>query len=113
MTSQLKAGGLGNMDFATMEQWARFWEIWFSWSFLRGYVATAKDAPCLPKDREELKLLLDAFVMEKAVYELGYELDNRPEWVFLPLNGIAHALGIKPASPELNPLAARGLPDHG
>ena len=112
MISQLNTGGLGNVDFATMEQWVHFWEIWFSWSFLRGYVETTNNAPCLPKDREELKLLLDAFVMEKAVYELGYELDNRPEWVFLPLNGIAHALGMGPASPELSASAARGLPDH-
>jgi predicted trehalose synthase len=38
--------------------------------------------------------LLDALLMEKAVYEVGYELNNRPEWLRLPLYGIADMLGI-------------------
>jgi maltose alpha-D-glucosyltransferase/alpha-amylase len=32
-------------------------------------------------------------VLEKAVYELGYELNNRPDWVRIPLQGILHLLG--------------------
>ena len=35
-----------------------------------------------------MKLLLDIFLLEKAVYELGYEINNRPEWVRIPLVGI-------------------------
>ena len=34
-----------------------------------------------PNDREELALLLDLYLLDKAVYELGYELNNRPSWV--------------------------------
>jgi maltose alpha-D-glucosyltransferase/alpha-amylase len=67
----------------------------------------------LPKDPAELKVLLDAFVLEKAVYELGYELDNRPSWIFLPLNGIANVLGTETISPELSGSASREFPDHG
>jgi maltose alpha-D-glucosyltransferase/alpha-amylase len=37
-------------------------------------------------------VLLDAFCLEKAVYELGYELNNRPEWVKLPIQGILQLL---------------------
>jgi maltose alpha-D-glucosyltransferase/alpha-amylase len=69
----------------------RFAEHWFQWSssaFLRAYLRTAGDAPFLPKTREELTGLLDVFLLEKAIYELGYELDHRPDWVSLPLGGI-------------------------
>jgi len=39
-------------------------------------------------DREdELEILLEAFLLEKAVYELGYELNNRPDWVIIPIGG--------------------------
>jgi maltose alpha-D-glucosyltransferase/alpha-amylase len=46
----------------------------------------------LPTDPEELWRLLDAYVLEKAVYELGYELSNRPDWVAIPLRGILQLL---------------------
>jgi maltose alpha-D-glucosyltransferase/alpha-amylase len=94
MTNQLQGGALGKADFATMEPWARFWQTWCSWAFLRGYLDTANGTAILPKTREELRVLLDAFVLEKAIYELGYELDNRPNWVFIPLRGISQIAGI-------------------
>ena len=45
-----------------------------------------------PRDREELALLLDLYLLDKAVYELGYELNNRPSWVRIPLDGISQLL---------------------
>ena len=41
---------------------------------------------------EEVELLLDVFMLEKAVYELGYELNNRPDWLNVPLQGILEML---------------------
>jgi maltose alpha-D-glucosyltransferase/alpha-amylase len=46
----------------------------------------------VPREREELGTLLDVFLIEKAVYELGYELNHRPEWVSIPLRGILNIL---------------------
>jgi maltose alpha-D-glucosyltransferase/alpha-amylase len=94
MTHQLQLGVLGNANFATMERWARFWQTWSSWAFLQGYLETSGSAAYLPKSTDELRDLLGALTLEKAVYELGYELDNRPDWVFIPLHSIAQMVGL-------------------
>ncbi len=68
------------------------WTAWVSGAFLRGYWAASESTPYVPHDPEERRLLLGAFVLEKAVYELGYELTNRPSWVDIPLRGLLHLL---------------------
>jgi maltose alpha-D-glucosyltransferase/alpha-amylase len=45
----------------------------------------------MPADRQLTATLLDVFLLDKAIYELGYELNNRPTWVGIPISGI---LGI-------------------
>jgi maltose alpha-D-glucosyltransferase/alpha-amylase len=71
-----------------LEQWARFWTGWVSASFLRGYLEAVDDAGFLPADDHSRQMLLDVFLLEKALYELGYELDNRPTWMRIPVEGI-------------------------
>ncbi|MDO8617077.1 MAG: maltose alpha-D-glucosyltransferase [Dehalococcoidia bacterium] len=75
-----------------MERWVRFWYRWVSALFLRSYLRVAGQLPALPPARDELQTLLDALILEKAVYEVGYELDSRPDWVGIPLNGILQEL---------------------
>ncbi len=77
---------------AALDGWATFWYRWVASAFLRSYLATAGDAPFLPRTREELDVLLHIYVLEKAVYEVGYELNNRPDWVWLPLRGVLEEL---------------------
>jgi maltose alpha-D-glucosyltransferase/alpha-amylase len=72
----------------TLGQAVHFWQSSVSAAFLSSYLDTAGDAEFCPRSREELKVLLRIFLLEKAMYELGYELNNRPEWVRLPLTGI-------------------------
>jgi maltose alpha-D-glucosyltransferase/alpha-amylase len=64
--------------------WADFWERGVSAAFLRAYFAAVDGHGLLPSGND-LDTLLDGFVTDKALYELGYELNNRPEWVHVPL----------------------------
>ena len=60
--------------------------------FLNAWRETTAGAAFVPQSVDELRLLLDAFLLEKALYEVAYELNNRPTWVGIPLRGIASVL---------------------
>jgi maltose alpha-D-glucosyltransferase/alpha-amylase len=75
-------------DVAALEPWARTWHRWVSVAFLRAYLSAAGSAPFLPVGSAQLERLLDAFLLDKAIYELKYELNNRPAWVRIPVEGI-------------------------
>ena len=76
----------------SLEVWAQYWQTWVSATFLKAYLGTSGSASSLPQSREELAVLLDAYVITKAVYELGYELNNRPRWLRIPLQGVSKLL---------------------
>ena len=76
-----------------LEPWARFWHRWTSAAFLQSYLATVGQSPLIPASREELGLLLDAYLLDKALYEMAYELNNRPSWVRIPVEGILQLVG--------------------
>ena len=73
---------------ASLESWARLWQNTVSSEFLRAYRATLKANPNLLPPPAEAQALLNAYLLEKALYELLYELNNRPTWVRIPLAGI-------------------------
>jgi len=75
-----------------LEGWALHWERWVSAAFLQAYLDRVRGAGFLPAGDEEREVLLDSFLLEKAIYELGYELNNRPDWVRIPLQGIRQIL---------------------
>jgi maltose alpha-D-glucosyltransferase/alpha-amylase len=75
------------------ERWARVWERKVSATFLRAYREAASSAPFLPSDPETFRCLLEAYLLDKGLYELSYEINNRPTWVRIPLTGIL-SLGI-------------------
>jgi trehalose synthase-fused probable maltokinase len=68
------------------------WEERARWRFLDSYLA-AVDPTLLPAGDAAIERLLAVFELEKAVYELRYELDNRPGWVGIPVAGIERLMG--------------------
>jgi maltose alpha-D-glucosyltransferase/alpha-amylase len=83
-----QVSGIRPEDFPALESWAHFWYTWVSVAFLKAYLTIAKDESLLPKDPLDFHVLLDAYLLTKAVYELGYELNNRPDWLKVPLRGL-------------------------
>lgn len=79
-------------DAGVSEIWASRWWEWMAGCFLRAYLETSSSSCHVPGDRKELAGLLDFHLLEKAVYELNYELNNRPDWVGIPLGGICAIL---------------------
>jgi maltose alpha-D-glucosyltransferase/alpha-amylase len=75
-----------------LEPWARCWEQLARERFLSGYLTRAHEGRFLPADRDDLTVLLDAFEIEKTLYELTYERGHRPDWVRIPLHGLARIL---------------------
>ena len=75
-------------DREAAERWAAFWIAWVGAEYLKGYFEEAEGALFTEPDRQRQKLLLDVFLLQKALYETTYELNNRPDWVKIPLRGI-------------------------
>jgi maltose alpha-D-glucosyltransferase / alpha-amylase len=91
---------------SAMEEWATFWSTWVSAAFLRSYLEAAQTGHFLPRERSQIETLLTVYLLEKALYELRYELNNRPDWVNIPLEGILHLCSecSRPIT-ELHPIA--------
>ena len=80
-------------ELARLEPWAAAWQRWTGAAFLSGYLSTAGAAPFVPADSVQAAALLQLFVLDKALYELNYELNNRPDWARIPLRELAELLG--------------------
>jgi maltose alpha-D-glucosyltransferase/alpha-amylase len=78
-------------DYWALEPWADAWQHWATDAFLTAYRASLGDRPIVPRG-DAFPRLLRAFVLEKALYELVYELNHRPDWVRIPLTGIQKLL---------------------
>jgi maltose alpha-D-glucosyltransferase/alpha-amylase len=88
----LQENGIGPERSARLEHWAELWQRWVSAEFLKSYLQTAGGSDFIPESPAEQSVLLDTLLLEKAVYELDYELNNRPGWVKIPLYGIRHLM---------------------
>ncbi len=71
-----------------IERWARVWQLHASSVFLRTYFGVVTDSGFVPALDADRDALLELFVLEKALYELNYELNNRPDWARIPLRGL-------------------------
>jgi maltose alpha-D-glucosyltransferase/alpha-amylase len=81
-------------DVAFLEPWAEAWAEWVAQIYLQTYKKTVANAPFFPADPIAAEALMNALLLEKATYEVVYELNNRPNWVVLPIRGIRALLGL-------------------
>jgi maltose alpha-D-glucosyltransferase/alpha-amylase len=90
--SALWQPAMRNEDVPFLERWADLWYRQTSSVFLQSYLNATSGAIFIPKNSEDLQIMLEAYLLDKAVYEIGYELNHRPTWVVIPIRGIKHIL---------------------
>ncbi|HEY4651499.1 MAG TPA: alpha-amylase, partial [Pontibacter sp.] len=75
-----------------LEEWAEQWYHYASNFFMHCYLEKAMGTGIVPEKEEDFEILMETFLLEKAIYELGYELNNRPDWVLIPIRGIKYIM---------------------
>jgi len=85
LSGRVSSGAVRAEDLPILEPALRAWRSWVSAAFLRKYLLTAAGSPFAPATPEELRGSLTASLLERTLHEIGYELDQRPEWVAIPL----------------------------
>jgi maltose alpha-D-glucosyltransferase/alpha-amylase len=90
----------GEADDRRLEAEVARWERETAAAFLDGYAAAATGASSFVQDPARRAELIDCFKLEKAFYELRYELGNRPDWVGIPLAGLVAMLEAQPVAAE-------------
>lgn len=88
MTTLAHHGSSHPDDIHLLEPWLEAWYIYVSGSYLKAYLHAMKNSPLVPADRTELTIMLRCFLIQKVVHELGYELNNRPDQIDIPLRGL-------------------------
>lgn len=90
--SLFAAAGDDRSERERLEPWALEWEQLARGRFSQGYLTKSHEGDFLPADRAAQADLLDFFEIDKALYELGYELSHRPTWIHIPLRGIRQVI---------------------
>jgi maltose alpha-D-glucosyltransferase/alpha-amylase len=89
---QQSIGNITEQQMERFEPWSRYWFLRMSGLFLAGYVNAAKDAELIPLAANDLSVLLNAHLLDKAMSELGSELNDHFDRVAIPLRGITALL---------------------
>jgi maltose alpha-D-glucosyltransferase / alpha-amylase len=92
----LRGEGVREQDIPVLEPWARAWVGWVGGEWLSAWLAEAGDAPFVPKNQTTLARMLAFYLLEKCIYEVYYEINNRPDWLAIPLAGFAQLLAEEP-----------------
>jgi trehalose synthase-fused probable maltokinase len=83
---------LGSPQYAPLLARALAWAAHARGCFLDAYLSAMTGSELLPKHPEQLQRLIDVFELDKAIYEVEYELRHRPDWLPIPLRGIEQIL---------------------
>ncbi len=83
-------------DPAVLEPWLALWYRGITGTYVHAYLDAVDGSAFVPPDDRQLAELLDFLLLEKAMYEIGYEADSRPDWVDIPAHGVLDLLGAGP-----------------
>ncbi|MCD9018262.1 maltose alpha-D-glucosyltransferase [Parachryseolinea silvisoli] len=75
-------------DFPRLIPYVEQWYHYMSSFFMDAYLKYSQGAAFIPQNNESFEIMMTTFLLEKAIYEVNYELNNRPDWVIIPLRGI-------------------------
>jgi predicted trehalose synthase len=90
--SLLRGADKQSVDIDYLRPWAGLWYLYVAGVFLHAYRRTVADSRIVPTDPADFAVLWETFLLEKAVYELGYELNHRPDWLMIPVRGLEQIL---------------------
>lgn len=82
----------GREQVARIDRWGEHWHEWVSAIFLQSYLESSRGMDFLPRTDSEKEILLRAHLIEKALLEISFELEYRPEWVGIPVHGLSSLL---------------------
>jgi maltose alpha-D-glucosyltransferase/alpha-amylase len=86
LSGRVSSGAVRAEDIPVLEPALRAWRAWVGAAFLRQYLQTAAGQPFAPASAEELRASLTGYLIERTLHEIGYELEQRPEWLTIPLS---------------------------
>ncbi|HEX2868502.1 MAG TPA: maltose alpha-D-glucosyltransferase [Ignavibacteriales bacterium] len=75
-------------EVSQLQSWIEPWYYYITGAFLSSYLEAIRGYEIVPEKKDELNILLNLFLIDKSIYEIGYELNNRPDWVIIPMQGI-------------------------
>ncbi len=88
----LRGGRVRPEDRAGLAPWAAAWTDWTAAAYLGAYLRSVSGRDLVPDDQPLIDLLLEFYELEKVIYEVEYELNNRPDWLEIPLAGLARIM---------------------
>jgi maltose alpha-D-glucosyltransferase/alpha-amylase len=81
-----------------LRPWARFWYSHVSAAFLRGYCKTAEGASFMPKLQSQQQILIDAYLLERALLDIRADIEDKPELAGVPFRVVLHLLDASEAA---------------
>jgi maltose alpha-D-glucosyltransferase/alpha-amylase len=89
----LKTTHLEKDNVDTLLPFASLWAHYMVGFFMKAYLETVKDSSFIPQDKQDLKMMVETYMLEKALFDLNYELKTRPDRVVIPLKTIKSIIG--------------------
>jgi maltose alpha-D-glucosyltransferase/alpha-amylase len=99
LQQHVERGGIPHESQAQFESWVRHWNLWVSVSFLRAYLHRLGPVGLLPGKEDDLRVMLQVYLLNQVVNELGHELNTSGNQLRIALHGILY-LAAKPVFPS-------------